>query len=44
MQSSDRATLGCWTLIEGGRRYLPGTWPEGNIDAQLTPTTRCNSH
>jgi hypothetical protein len=44
MKSPDATTPGCWTLIEGGKRYLPDEWPGGNIDAQLTGATRCNGY
>ena len=33
---------GCWVPIEGGRRYVAGAWPPGNIDAQLTIDGVCN--
>lgn len=26
---------GCWKAIEGGKRYLSGTFPDGNINAQF---------
>jgi hypothetical protein len=35
---------GCWRSIEGGKRYLPGEWPPGNIDAQLTGGEPCNGY
>lgn len=35
---------GCWRAIEGGARYLPGEWPEGNIDAQLTGDEPCSGY
>ena len=35
---------GCWAAIEGGRRYLAGKWPAGNIDAQITGNEPCNGH
>lgn len=39
---------GCWRSIEidkpRGNRYLPGRWPAGNIDAQLTGREPCNGH
>lgn len=35
-------TAGCWRLAGGGRRYLPGGWPAGNLDAQNTPQDPCN--
>ena len=25
---------GCWRMPEDGRRYLPGTWPSGDVPAQ----------
>ena len=35
---------GCWRSIENGKRYLPGEWPKGNIDAQLTGREPCNAY
>ena len=35
---------GCWRAIEGGRRYLRGEWPAGNINAQLTGSEPCNGY
>ncbi|GEM_PF-1274736 len=32
----------CWRAVEGGRRYLPGRWPSGNIDAQIDGKEPCN--
>ncbi|HEX9889896.1 MAG TPA: hypothetical protein VGA69_10490, partial [Nitriliruptorales bacterium] len=36
---------GCARMMEGGRRYLAGTWPEGDVEAQRgTPATDpCNA-
>ena len=34
---------GCWMIIDGGKRYLPGEWPPGNINAQ-GPGQECNGH
>jgi hypothetical protein len=39
---NQRSMLGCWLSLEGGKRYLPGQWPPGNIDAQLTGHEPCN--
>jgi hypothetical protein len=33
---------GCWRSLEGGARYLPGKWPDGNIDAQYKGNEPCN--
>jgi hypothetical protein len=35
---------GCWASIENAKRYLPGKWPEGNIDAQITGNEPCNGY
>jgi hypothetical protein len=35
---------GCWKVIDGGKRYLPGEWPAGNINAQLKGNEVCNGH
>ena len=34
--------FGCWRQLESGKRYLPGRWPPGNVDAQLTGAEPCN--
>jgi hypothetical protein len=33
---------GCWRMMESGQRYLPGSWPSGNVDAQRRPSDPCN--
>lgn len=35
---------GCWRSIELGRRYHAGTWPDGNVDAQITGNDPCNGY
>jgi hypothetical protein len=35
---------GCWAAIENAKRYLPGRWPEGNVDAQITGAEPCNAY
>jgi hypothetical protein len=35
---------GCWTAIEGGRRYAANKWPSGNIDAQIKGNEPCNGY
>lgn len=38
---------GCWKALEGGKRYLSGKFPEGNVDAQLPANFRsleCNAY
>lgn len=39
----DATRPGCWRAIDNGRRYLPGKWPSGNIDAQITGNEPCNA-
>jgi hypothetical protein len=34
---------GCWKSLEGGQRYLPGRWPQGNTDAQYRGNEPCNA-
>lgn len=31
----------CWRAIERGKRYLPGEWPPGNVDAQVRVDDPC---
>ncbi len=34
---------GCWRSMEGARRYLAGTWPDGDVEAQRDPAKdQCN--
>jgi hypothetical protein len=35
---------GCWASIENAKRYLPGRWPDGNVDAQITGNEPCNAY
>ena len=35
---------GCWKAIENGRRYGPGQWPAGNIDAQIEGNEPCTTY
>lgn len=35
---------GCWRMARGGKRYLPGAWPTGNIDAPISSSDPCNGH
>jgi hypothetical protein len=39
---NDGNTAGCWRLMDGGKRYFQGYWPEGNVDAQKRDTDPCN--
>jgi hypothetical protein len=43
-QYNGASSTGCWRVIEGGKRYLPGTWPAGNVDAQERAGDGCNDH
>lgn len=33
---------GCWRVFRGAARYLPGQWPEGNLDSDLPHVGQCN--
>jgi hypothetical protein len=36
---------GCWLTIESGKRYAPGKWPPGNVDAQFQAAPMpCNGY
>lgn len=37
-------TPGCWRLLDGGQRYTPGQWPEGNALAQRKDSDPCNGN
>lgn len=39
---SARDGQGCFRATEGGLRYFPGIWPEGNIQDQEQPDDPCN--
>ncbi|HUP69734.1 MAG TPA: hypothetical protein VM142_07950 [Acidimicrobiales bacterium] len=41
-QAPDDGQPGCWRAIQRGKRYLPGEWPSGNINAQITEADPCN--
>jgi hypothetical protein len=47
-QVAGERRAGCWRSIDmerpNGNRYLPGTWPAGNIDAQINGREPCNRH
>jgi hypothetical protein len=43
-QAPGSNTPGCWRSIEDGRRYLPGKWPGGNINAQFDGNMPCNGY
>ncbi|HEX9889731.1 MAG TPA: hypothetical protein VGA69_09655 [Nitriliruptorales bacterium] len=33
----DRGNQGCWRLMDGGARYIRGTWPDRNVDDRRDP-------
>jgi hypothetical protein len=33
---------GCWRMVEGGRRYLAGSWPHGEVTTQWSATDPCS--
>ncbi|HEX9890408.1 MAG TPA: hypothetical protein VGA69_13065 [Nitriliruptorales bacterium] len=33
-QPPGRTERGCWRLMQAGQRYLPGTWPAGDVERQ----------
>ena len=35
---------GCWTAIEGGKRYAPGTWPAENVNARIRGNEPCSGY
>jgi len=39
-----REEAGCWRLMQEGKRYLAGTWPGGDVEAQRgdASTDPCN--
>jgi hypothetical protein len=43
-QSPNTTTPGCWRMTEGGRRYLRGAWPDGNVGTQKGPGDACNGY
>jgi hypothetical protein len=44
-QSQSSSTVGCWRMTELGRRYRPGTWPDGDATRQQDRATPdpCNN-
>ena len=43
-QAPQSSQPGCWRSIEGAKRYLPGEWPKGNVNAQITGNEPCNGY
>jgi hypothetical protein len=41
-EAPDNTGRGCWRMMQRGRRYVAGTWPEGDVEAQRTPDDPCN--
>lgn len=41
-RTAQDGTPGCYRMPEGGRRYLPGTWPDENVDARRSDADGCN--
>jgi hypothetical protein len=41
--SSSANTAGCYRMLEGGRRYRAGTWPDGDVIAQRSDGDVCNN-
>ena len=35
---------GCWRMVLGGRRFIAGRWPDGNVDVQRRTGDPCNNH
>ena len=35
---------GCWRVPDGGKRYLTGAWPGGDVTAQRKPNDVCNNY
>lgn len=42
-QSQTNAQPGCWQMVDGGRRYLPGAFPTANLAALRNPNDPCNN-
>lgn len=38
---NENGSRGCWRAMEGGRRYLRGSWPAGDVEQQRTPSDPC---
>jgi len=41
---NSQSSSGCWRMVEGGKRYLTGTWPPGDVIAQRLPNDPCNNY
>lgn len=35
---------GCWRMPQGGKRYLPGRWPESDVATERRPDDPCNAY
>jgi hypothetical protein len=44
MQSKNDRAPGCWQMSEAAKRYVAGTWPEGNATDQWKPDDECNGY
>ncbi|HVF75858.1 MAG TPA: hypothetical protein VM938_12480 [Acidimicrobiales bacterium] len=40
--SPNNDQAGCWRMTENGKRYLSGTWPDGNVTSQRSGSDPCN--
>lgn len=38
----ENSNPGCWRLIQGGKRYLPGTWPNVDVPSLKANNDPCN--
>jgi hypothetical protein len=36
-------TVGCYRMSEGGRRYIPGSWPAGDVLSMKGPNDPCST-
>jgi hypothetical protein len=43
-KAPDSQQNGCWRMPEGGKRYLTGAWPPGDVTAQRRPDDVCNNY
>ncbi|HZU74555.1 MAG TPA: hypothetical protein VE990_17490 [Acidimicrobiales bacterium] len=41
-QDPNSSNKGCWRMVENGNRFLDGQFPNGNLNAQNSPSDVCN--
>lgn len=43
-QSQASSQPGCWLMVDGGRRFLPGSFPHADLAQLASPSDQCNNY